>query len=127
VAGLVTLEDALEELVGEISDETDVEDTHVLKLGENEWIVMGKTEVDEINDAVGMKIPDSSEYDTFSGFILNLTGRIPKEKEEIVFNEYRIIIRKMAGNRIKELGVKKATENQASLIQNGIKTAPRVG
>ncbi|PIP37317.1 MAG: HlyC/CorC family transporter [Desulfobacterales bacterium CG07_land_8_20_14_0_80_52_14] len=127
VAGLVTLEDALEELVGEISDETDVEDTHVLKLSENEWIVKGKTEVDEVNDAVGMKIPDSSEYDTFSGFILDLTGRIPKEKEEIVFNEYRIIVRKMAGNRIKELGVKKTIEKQASLIQNGMETAPRVG
>jgi len=127
VAGLVTLEDALEELVGEISDETDVKDTHVLKLSENEWIVKGKTEVDEVNDAVGMKIPDSSEYDTFSGFILDLTGRIPKEKEEIVFNEYRIIVRKMAGNRIKELGVKKTIEKQASLIQNGMETAPRVG
>ncbi len=107
VSGLITLEDALEELVGEISDETDKEDPHILRLSENEWIVMGKTEIDEVNDEIGVGILDSSEYDTFSGFILDLIGRIPKEKDDIAFRGFHIIVRKMAGNRIKELSVVK--------------------
>lgn len=112
VSGLITLEDALEELVGEISDETDKEDPHILKLSETEWIVMGKTEIDELNDKIGMEIPHSSEYDTLSGLILDLTGAIPKEQDEVRFNNYRMRIRKMAGNRIKEVLVTRIRKNQ---------------
>jgi len=128
VSGLVTLEDALEELVGEISDETDKEDPHILLVNENEWIVLGKTDIEEVNDTIGMKIPDSNEYDTFSGFILDLTGRIPKEKDEILFKNYRIVVKKMTGNRIKELNVIKTSPSpENSLMSQKMDAAPRVG
>jgi CBS domain containing-hemolysin-like protein len=128
VSGLVTLEDALEELVGEISDETDKEDPHILMLNENEWIVLGKADIEEVNDVIGMKIPDSSEYDTFSGFILDLTGRIPKEKDQIGFKNYRITVKKMTGNRIKELNVVKIPPpDQSTLVTDEMDMAPRAG
>ncbi|MBT8340087.1 MAG: HlyC/CorC family transporter, partial [Desulfatitalea sp.] len=69
VSGLITLEDALEELVGEIRDETDKEERLIIKRKNQEWIVMGKTDIEEVNEVIGMNIPDSAEYDTFSGYV----------------------------------------------------------
>jgi CBS domain containing-hemolysin-like protein len=113
VSGLVTLEDALEELVGEISDETDQEEPEIFKIAENEWIIQGKSEIGKANEQIGMEIPESPEYDTFSGFFLDLVGRIPKEKEEQVFRNFKITVRKMSGNRIKEFVVKKTDPEQS--------------
>jgi CBS domain containing-hemolysin-like protein len=106
VSGLITLEDALEELVGEIRDETDKEEPNIKRFKEKEWIVAGKSDVDEVNEIIGMGIPDSKEYDTFSGYILNTMGRIPKEKEKITIGTYMITVEEKQGNRIKAYSIK---------------------
>jgi CBS domain containing-hemolysin-like protein len=102
VSGLITLEDALEEIVGEIIDETDTFEPHIVKLKPDEWRVLGKSEIDEVNDKIPMDIPDSKEYDTFSGYILYQIGRIPQEKEEIPLGSFHITVNEMDGNRIRE-------------------------
>jgi len=107
VSGLITLEDALEELVGDITDETDKDLPHIVQLKDNEWIVLGKTEIDEVNETLGMKIPYSKEYDTFSGYILNKIDRIPEEKEEISVDGLVVCVDNMEGNRINKLIVRK--------------------
>ncbi|MDJ0819064.1 MAG: hemolysin family protein [Desulfobacterales bacterium] len=107
VSGLITLEDALEEIVGEIIDETDKFEPHIVKLKKGEWRVLGKSEIDEVNDQLQMNIPDSKEYDTFSGFILDQIGRIPQEKEIIPLGDYKVTVNEMDGTRIKEYIVKK--------------------
>jgi CBS domain containing-hemolysin-like protein len=106
VSGLITLEDAIEEIVGEIRDETDKEEPHIVKQKSNEWIVLGKSDIDEVNEILGMDIPDSKDYDTFSGYILNTIGRIPKEKENITIGTYIITVEEMDGNRIKKYRIK---------------------
>ena len=106
VSGLITLEDALEEIVGEISDETDKEEPHIVKLKTKEWIVLGKSDIDEVNEIIGMDIPDLKEYDTFSGYVLNTIGRIPKEKEKIAIETYIITVEERDGNRIKKYSIK---------------------
>ena len=102
VSGLITLEDALEEIVGEIIDETDTVEHHIIKTRPNEWRVLGKSEIDEVNETIKMEIPDSREYDTFSGYVLDQIGRIPQEKEEISLGNFMITVKEMEGNRISE-------------------------
>ncbi|MDJ0668852.1 MAG: hemolysin family protein [Desulfobacterales bacterium] len=102
VSGLITLEDALEEIVGDITDESDKEEAHIVKLKAKEWIVLGKTDVDEINQKIPINIPDSKEYDTFSGYVLYTTGRIPQENEEILIDGFSITVKEIDGVRIKK-------------------------
>ena len=102
VSGLITLEDALEEIVGEIVDETDRIEPHIVKLKKDEWRVLGKSEIDEVNDKIPMDIPDSKDYDTFSGYVLNQIGRIPREKDEILLSGFLVTVNEMDGNRIRE-------------------------
>lgn len=101
VCGIVTMEDVLEELVGEISDETDRNDPHIVKLNDDKWIVLGKTEIEVLNKTLGLSIPESPEYDTFSGFILDKIGRIPKVGETITIEKYAATVKERDGNRIR--------------------------
>ncbi|MDM8540945.1 hemolysin family protein [Desulfococcaceae bacterium HSG9] len=101
VSGLITLEDLIEEIVGEISDETDKDEPpYIVKLNDAEWLVLGKTEIDEVNETICMNIPDTSEYDTFSGYILDIIGKIPVEDEKITLDGFEVIVKEMDGNRI---------------------------
>jgi CBS domain containing-hemolysin-like protein len=100
VAGLITLEDALEEIVGDITDETDKEEPHIVKAKAREWLVLGKADIEEVNQKIPLKIPDSSDYDTFSGYILEKIGRIPAVNEEIPIDGFTVTVKEVDGIRI---------------------------
>ena len=107
VSGLISLEDVIEELVGEISDESDKEEPHIIKIKSNEWLVLGKSDIEEVNLKISMDIPDSPEYDTFSGYILDRIGLIPVEKEVIELDRFEVVVKMVRGNRIEEYLVRK--------------------
>ncbi len=114
VEGVITLEDVIEEIVGEITDETDKVDPQIIRVKEREWFVPGKSSVDEVNEMIPMEIPESQEYDTFSGFILKRIGRIPREKERIVEGDFSVTVKEMDGNRIVSFDVKRVNGKEDS-------------
>ncbi|MBD3164700.1 DUF21 domain-containing protein [Candidatus Woesearchaeota archaeon] len=107
VSGLVTMEDILEEIVGEIRDETEKIKPEFVKMGKKSWKVMGKADIEDVNRKLRTKLSTEEGYDTFSGYILNKAGRIPDENEQISLDELDITIKKVQGNRIIEVIVKK--------------------
>lgn len=107
VSGLISLEDVLEEIVGEISDETDKVEQHIVSIKKDEWLVLGKSEIEDVNEAIGMNIPDLREYDTFSGYILDRIGKIPALNEEISLDDFVVTVKKIEGNRIREYLVRR--------------------
>ncbi len=101
VVGMITLEDVLEAIVGDIVDETDIVRPKVVKIKENEWLVSGSADIRVVNEKLGTEIPESADYETFSGFVLEQIGRIPSEQEQIVFGSCIATVKHMEGNRIK--------------------------
>lgn len=99
-AGLVTLEDVIEEIVGDIQDEYDRELPLFRKLEENVYTVDAKIDLHELNASLEIDLPTEGEYDSLGGFILSLTGYVPEENEVVNYDNYSFIIQKIDRNRI---------------------------
>ncbi len=99
-AGIVTLEDILEEIFGEIRDEHDIQEYTEQKMSDNEFYFSGRLEVDEVNEKFALQLPLSDEYETIAGLILNQLGRFPKLNEAIQIGDYTVKCLKMKDNRI---------------------------
>ena len=101
-AGMVTIEDLLEEVVGDIQDEHDVDDDIMKKLSADTFVVSGNVEIEELMQRFEeIKLPlEPSEYDTVAGYIINYLGRIPKVNEEVLIEGKKFIISKATQSRI---------------------------
>lgn len=98
-AGLVTLEDLIEELVGDIQDEYDTDENILKKLDENVYLVSGRTLVEDINDKflIGM---DQGDFETVGGFVIHNSGRIPHTGEKLELGKFQITVIKATKNRL---------------------------
>ena len=101
-AGLVTLEDVLEEVLGDIKDEYELGRQHWRIAGENHFFLSGRTEVGEVNEKLGLDIP-KGHYETIAGFLLNRFGYIPKVGETIQAGRWKFIVRKATEKAIVEV------------------------
>ncbi len=99
-SGLVTLEDVIEEIVGEIQDEYDKEAPLIQKVNEHTFLVDGGMLIDEINEELNLDLPTEEGVDTLAGFLLGQFGSVPKIKDKIDYNGYQFIIEKATKKRI---------------------------
>lgn len=110
-AGIVSLEDILEELVGEIQDEYDEETPQFIKLNENEFQVNASLPVVDINEHLPVPLPESEEYETIGGLIITELGRIPDLGEKIKINDYIIEILSSTNRKIETIKLQLSRES----------------
>lgn len=105
--GIITLEDIIEEIVGEIHDEYDEIKLSYTKETDGTWIVDGGMNISDFNETFSSQIPEDVDYETVNGFLHKLTGRIPDSKEEIQFGNISFTIMRKSERRIEKIKVKR--------------------
>ncbi len=103
-AGLVTIEDILEEIVGEIEDEYDITTEEIQKIGENSYIIQGFVEIDYLNDEYNMNLPEG-DYETIAGLIINKLARIPARKTKITVRNWEFEVIQATNTKILKVKV----------------------
>ena len=116
VTGLVALEDLLEELVGEITDEYDREEPEFEQVAERVYRVSGKTSIDDVNELLEVNLPDE-EWDTVAGLVLDILGRIPHEGEECRIDGLTFRTEEVKGRRIETVLITRDTEKEPELVE----------
>lgn len=105
-SGIVTLEDLIEEIFGDINDELDKEEFLEKKISDEEYLFSARLEVEEINRKYDLDLPESDEYETLAGLIMHYNENIPKEKEILQFGKYSYTILKTTRNRIETVNLR---------------------
>jgi CBS domain containing-hemolysin-like protein len=108
-AGIVTMEDILEELFGEIKDEFDVDEDICRKITSNSYIISGKVELDHINEKYELNI-EEGDYETIAGYIISKLGRIPAQGETVEIDNFTILITRAASQKIELVKLTKNTD-----------------
>lgn len=106
-AGIISLEDVLEQIFGDIEDEHDVQELVEKVVGDGEWIFSSRLEVEYLNEQYELSIPESDEYDTLAGYIIAEHGSIPQEGESFDTRHLGVKILKREGSRLDLVGVKR--------------------
>jgi CBS domain containing-hemolysin-like protein len=112
-AGLVTLEDLIEELVGEIVDEFDVEEPTVERLDGGGIVVTGRMSLDDAADLLGAELPEGG-WDTVGGLLFDLAGRVPAEGESVTVEGFRLVAERVQGRRIARVRIEPISEAAAT-------------
>ena len=105
-AGLITIEDIMEEIFGEIDDEYDTADFIERKINNTEYIFSARLEIDYLNEKYNLRLPDSDEYETLGGLIINYHESIPSKNQEIIVKNYSFKIIQVSDKRIEQVNLK---------------------
>jgi CBS domain containing-hemolysin-like protein len=112
IAGLVTLEDCLEELVGEIVDEYDVEEAAIVRQPNGDYIVDGSTPVGDLSDMLDLDLPDD-DWDSVGGFVFGTLGHVPALDESIVHEGWRFSVADLDGRRIMSVRISSVPDDES--------------
>jgi len=117
VSGLVTVEDLIEEIVGEIHDEFDTGEPQLKKISATEFQVDAKIDIDDLSDTLGISF-EGDGFDTIGGFVLHQLGKIPSPTDNLQYNGFNIEVLTTVGRRIKTLRIKKISEVQNTPVNS---------
>ncbi|MFQ3549083.1 MAG: transporter associated domain-containing protein, partial [Armatimonadota bacterium] len=128
-AGMVTIEDLLEEIVGEISDEYDYEEPFVQVIDDNKILINARMYIDDLNEELNLKIPESEEYETVGGFVFDLFGHQPEEGDMVSYENLDFVVEKIDGGRLHSIMLIKTDRPIEPLEdeQNGITSKGKNG
>src|SRR5205814_8838200 len=124
--GMVTLENVLEELVGDIQDEFDSEKEEFRKINENEFVVDGTIGLYELNDITGLEL-ESADVSTIGGYVTHLLGHLPKQGEQVKIDNYVVTVSQTDGRRVDQLHFKKLSDAAATAPTSANMLSPGPG
>lgn len=104
IAGIITMEDIIEEIVGDIQDEFDNEREDIIGVGENVWLCDARVDLDDLNETIEALFP-AEDFDSLGGFVFDLFGKIPVKFEKVTWNDFEFIVQDMEGHRINVIKV----------------------
>ena len=104
ISGIVTMEDIIEEIVGDIQDEFDKEREDIITVNENVWLCDARVDLDDLNETIGAAFPNE-DFDSLGGFVFDLFGKVPVKFEKSTWKNYDFIVQDMEGHRINVIKV----------------------
>ena len=112
ISGIVTMEDIIEEIVGDIQDEFDKENEDIIFINENSWLCDARINLSDLNETIETQFPEE-DFDSLGGFVFDLFGKVPVKFEKVVWHNFEFIIQAMDGHRINLVKIiKKIEENK---------------
>ena len=111
ISGIVTMEDIIEEIVGDIQDEFDKEREDIITINENVWLCDARVDLDDLNETINSDFPNE-DFDSLGGFVFDLFGKVPVKYEKSSWNNYDFIVQDMEGHRINVIKVIRNNEDQ---------------
>ena len=111
ISGIVTMEDIIEEIVGDIQDEFDKEREDIITINENVWLCDARVDLDDLNETINADFPNE-DFDSLGGFVFDLFGKVPVKYEKSSWNNYDFIVQDMEGHRINVIKVIRNNEDQ---------------
>ena len=113
ISGIVTMEDIIEEIVGDIQDEFDKEREDIITINENVWLCDARVDLDDLNETIGAQFPNE-DFDSLGGFVFDLFGKVPVKYEKSSWNNYDFIVQDMEGHRINVIKVIRNNEDKGN-------------
>ena len=111
ISGIVTMEDIIEEIVGDIQDEFDKEREDIITINENVWLCDARVDLDDLNETIAAQFPNE-DFDSLGGFVFDLFGKVPVKYEKASWNNYDFIVQDMEGHRINVIKVIRNNEDE---------------
>lgn len=120
MAGVLTLEDIIEEIIGDIADEYDAEENLIVEHEDGSVTVHARLDVEELEEQFGVELPDG-KFESVGGFVMSLLGRVPEVGERVVYQDLEMVVEAADTRKIEKIRVQKVSSDASSTIEAGVR------